>query len=318
MARIAPSRPTTKRPWPRPTTAPGTPWAISSGTSSEAARTSVSGAMRNVRSARAAPRRVGQRERVRGRVDDRADHRSPDPEAGDRGVAPGLGRVVDERAGGPRLGQVGGDLRVVGGRPRAAAEVGPGRVGEVGEGECPPDDRDRVARLEAGLAVRPPAAAVAERRRSADHSGAWTRSSAAIGRGPVDLGRSRRPAPADGEPGRLVAERPGLALEADRGVEPRAARKDPEAPRRVADAEPDRPFLRVPGIRAASLAGRRRPSRGSRRTGRSGAGRRGSARPARRCRSRAPRRPPATRWSMWTCRRRGRATDSRRDRVRAG
>src|SRR5712691_1372369 len=54
MARIAPSRPTMNFVWPRSTTSPGMPYAISSGTSSEAAITSASGAIEKVRSIRAA------------------------------------------------------------------------------------------------------------------------------------------------------------------------------------------------------------------------------------------------------------------------
>ena len=55
----------------------------------------------------------------------RRPDRPADPEALDRGVAPGLGRVVGEEPGGARLGQVGGDLRIVGAEAGAVEQVAP-------------------------------------------------------------------------------------------------------------------------------------------------------------------------------------------------
>ena len=149
--------------------------------------------------------------------------------------------------------QVGGDLRVVDERIRAAADVGPGRVREVGEGECPADDRDRIARLQPGLAVGPPTTPAAEPRRIARGARVGHGQQPATADRLVDLGRPRRTSLPDGETSRFVARRVRLALEADRRVEPRAARKDPHAPGRVADAEADRLFLLVPVAQAAAL-----------------------------------------------------------------
>ena len=73
------------------------------------------------------------------------------------------------------------------------------------------------------------------------------------GGGAVDLGDPSRPAASDVEPDRLVAQRPRLALEAQRRVEPRSAREDAQAPGRVTHAEADGPFLDVAAFRGSSL-----------------------------------------------------------------
>ena len=89
---------------------------------------------------------------------------------------------------------------------------------------------------------------------SGDHSaGARTRSSSAAATARSSSATWVGPAAAEVEPGRLVAQRPGLALEAQRGVEPRAAREDAQAARRVTHPEADRPFLDVAAIPGSPL-----------------------------------------------------------------
>ena len=227
---------------------------MSSGTSSDAARISVSGAMRNVRSARAAASGSASGSGFASGSMRGLDHRPPDAEAGDGRIAPG--RRPDRRRGcrphAPRPGRA-----AISGSSKSGsdplAEIGAGRVGEVGEGECPADDRDRIARLQPRLTVRPPTGVPEQSRRLAaglrvDHG-----QQPGDGDRVVDLGRPGRTALPDGETGRCLARQVGVAFEPDRCVEPRAAREDPQAPRRIADAEPDRLFLLEPVAATAAV-----------------------------------------------------------------
>ena len=93
------------------------------------------------------------------------------------------------------------------------------------------------------------------RRTASSRSTAHGRAAARPQRPP---GRSRCPASpteADVEPGRFVAERSRLALEADRRIEPRPAREDAQAARGIAHAEPDRALLRVARIGPSVVTG---------------------------------------------------------------
>ena len=131
-------------------------------------------------------------------------------------------------------------------RSGPSPEVGRDRVGEVGEREGPADDRDRVARLEPALAIGPVAAPIAQPRLagSGRRAPGPSSSSATASARSISANRVDPPAP-DVETGRLVPGHAGLALEADRRIEPRPAREDPQAARRVADAKADRALLRV-------------------------------------------------------------------------
>ena len=96
----------------------------------EAARTSVSGAISNVRDGSRRFIRTGQRQPVRRRVDVGLRDRPADPEAGDRGVAPGVRGIVGKRAGRPGRGEVGRDLRIVEAVRGSVGDVGAGRIGQ--------------------------------------------------------------------------------------------------------------------------------------------------------------------------------------------
>ena len=100
---------------------------------------------------------------------------------------PGIAALPQAAAGssarvpvGTRRGEVRGDLRVVDREVRAGPEVGRERVGEIGEGQGPADDRDRVTRLDPALAIGPVAAPIPERPApGSGASGSWTVSSSA-------------------------------------------------------------------------------------------------------------------------------------------
>ena len=150
-----------------------------------------------------------------------------------------------EESGGARLGDVRCHLRIVGRDLAADGDVRFRRVGQVGEGECPPDDRHRVARCQPRLPVAGgpiaraarEATGVAYRRRSAARSA--RRRSRPRGRVRPSTPRSR----CGVQPDRHLAGRPGLLVVADRSVPARAAREDPHVARRVGDPEPDRALL---------------------------------------------------------------------------
>ena len=82
----------------------------------------------------------------------------PIPNPAMRGVAPGLGRRVHERARRACLREVRGDLRIRQRQVRSRADVRTERIGQVVERQRTADDRDRVARLEPRLAIVPAAA----------------------------------------------------------------------------------------------------------------------------------------------------------------
>ncbi len=135
--------------------------------------------------------------------------------------------------------------------PDPDACVGLGRVGEVRERHRPPDDGHRVARGESRLAIAPPstrpsrepakqgpAALIDVRPRCGPHR--QQRGDRGLA---VDLRRRDGAARPQREPGRLVAERSGPIVEADRGVPACAAREHPHVARLVDDAKPDRALL---------------------------------------------------------------------------
>ena len=173
----------------------------------------------------------------------------------------------------PRLGEVGGDLGVVGDDGvRAAADVRLGRVGEVAERQRPADDRHASpgsSRASRYRRPRPSSAADGPDRRTSP-ARAHGRAAGRRWRLAVGLGRPPARAGPHGEPGRFVARASRSRLvEPDRRVEPRAAREDPDVPAGIADAGSRSPAPRVVAeVAVAVVAG---PSRGSRRTARSGA-----------------------------------------------
>ena len=141
----APSSPTRNRSWWRSAAAVGTPWATSSGTSTALGQDQ---GLRRDRESLDRPHRVAggcEQRPVRRRIELRCLGRPSDAETRDRGVAPRLGRIADEQPGRPSLGDVAGDLDVVGGEVRAERDVRLGGIGQVPEGHRPSHDRDRVA-----------------------------------------------------------------------------------------------------------------------------------------------------------------------------
>ena len=191
----------------------------------------------------------------------RVDHAAPRP--GARSRTPGWrhcprpppGRRPGARSRGPRR----GPRRPPGRRgdgSGAGPEVGAGGVGEVGEGECPADDRDRVARLEPGLAIRPMAAPIAQ---PAAKVGASSRlldlEQRRRRQRTVHLGRSGS-IPRAGGPARTARRRPCPVSPSNvTGASNRAPRgKTRMAARRVADAEADRALLRVARIGRPAVA----------------------------------------------------------------
>ena len=224
-----------------------------SGASAAAARTSSSGADRE----RALGERgLGRRGQLRlasrpGRAPAIAA-RAADPEARDRGVAPGLVRVGLEDAGGPRSGEVGGDLRIVRMEVGAVGDVGRRRVGKLVERQRPADDRDDVARLDPCLVVAPATAADARAADPKPIASTLPTAQPAPPAGPSAAPRSGlavgRPGP-NGEPVRK--SRPGgrspiaPSRSSNRsGTSNRAPRgKTRSSPRAVADPEADRPLV---------------------------------------------------------------------------
>ena len=136
--------------------------------------------------------RAGQRQPVGRGVDLGFRDRAADPEAGDRGVAPGVApdRRQACRPPAPRQDPP---------RPRdrradcagSVGDVGAGRIGQLGEGDRPADDRHGVARFEPCFAIRPPSVRVA-------HAGKRRPFRPARGRAAARRlrrrGRARRPA----------------------------------------------------------------------------------------------------------------------------
>ena len=126
--------------------------------------------------------------------------------------------------------------------PMSAAD----RVVQVGEGEGPPDDRHRVARLEPGLAVRPVAASIAQPgssvRRVRDRGPRAARpppATLSISASRVDpLRRMSRPAGSSPAMPVSPSKRTGASNRAPRG-------KTRRLPGRVTDAEADRALLGI-------------------------------------------------------------------------
>ena len=117
IARTAPSSPTRNRVLLAVAAAPGAPAAISSGTSGGGGEHEGLGRdRRTCARARAASSAVASGGRWRAGSSSGARDRPADPEARDRGVAPGVVRVVGEHAGRAGLGEVRRDLGIVGGR----------------------------------------------------------------------------------------------------------------------------------------------------------------------------------------------------------
>ena len=314
---------------------------MSSGTSGALARTSVFGAIVNRRSIRAASSAVPSGSASASGSSSGGPDRPPDPEPGDRGVAPGLLGVVREEPGRPRLGDIGGDLGVVGGDAGPDGRVGLGRVGEVGERDRPADDRHGVARAPGAprdsAAVRrrdhrrtsPDRAASLRRPRRPCPAGP-DRQQRRDGRIPIELGRGDALPVAERQPGRLLAQHPGPIVEADRRVPARdragtpACRPISSTTRNPTARSSDR-SSQVAGVvvaaldRRAVVDARRALERRDQQ----------SPPPARSGRSRGPHRPRASRSATCRCRRcvppcdsrpsRGRAaTGPRRPRRRAG
>ena len=250
----APSRPTMNRARSRPTTAAGVPYAMSRGASS------TDGQHQGVRRDRErplGPARPSAGEAsgsgvAAGSIAGSAD-RPADPEARDRRRCPtrrpGRRASVPAARAAARSAAISGSPPLVD-RVRLAAEVGAGRVVQVGEGQGAPDDRDLVAGFEPRLAVGlPPSAAhavTAGAQRPRPGTGFVDGQQLGDRLIPVDL---RGPKGAPGppvQPGRLLTEQPGLVLEAHRCLDPGAAREDPEVARRVAHREADRALLGEP------------------------------------------------------------------------
>ena len=155
-------------------------------------------------------------------------------------------RVVGQDAGRARLGDVGGDLGIVGGQLDADRDVRLGGVAQVAERQRPTDDRDRVAGRQPRLAVAPRRASVRRRRssgsRSLDAGGPCSSAAIAASRSgsAADDRRARSAGPA--RPAR-PPNAPSRSSKHDRRVPPGAAREDPDVAAVVADPEADRALL---------------------------------------------------------------------------
>ena len=166
---------------------------------------------------------------------------------------------------------------------RARPEVGAGRVGQVGEGEGPADDRDRVARLQPrsrGTTGEPPPLAAPRPAVARCRPGRGPRSSV------VDLRSACRARPSGSTPRVRSASPAGSSpsmpvsvLASATGASNRAPRgKTRSSPVSSRTRKPDRALLDVARRDRSCRRRRRRRPRGSRRRARSGAARRGSSR----------------------------------------
>ena len=191
-----------------------------------------------------------------------APDRAPAPRPAARSRSPGWRRCPRPRPGRRRAcprrarrGEVRGDLGVVDGEVRAGPEVGRQRVGEVGEGEGPADDRDRVAGLEPALVIGPVAAPIPQPRLLARAVGLLDRRAArpppatrSISASRVDpLRRMSRPGGSSPAMPVSPSKRTGASKRAPRG-------NTRMLPDRVADAEADRALLRVARIGCPAVA----------------------------------------------------------------
>ena len=277
MARTAPSSPTRNRYPCRPTAAPGTPWAMSSGTPGALAEDELLG--RDVERPLVALGVLGRRERrpIRGGVEARRADRAADAEARDGGVAPRRPPGRRQQAGlrAPRRCRRAPRGRRWRGPTRGRRPPRPGRRGRR-TASAPTDDRHGVARAETRLLVGLPSVGRGGRR-----SGSPPAENAGRIAGPsgdrdvaVGLGHVNRLPVRTRSPGGAPSTPTAALVEPGRRVPAGAAREDPDA-RRSRPAPGSRP----PAPRGSRPAGpasssSRTSSSGSTRTARSGAARR--------------------------------------------
>ena len=182
----------------------------------------------------------------------RAD-RPTDPEARDRGIAPGILRIVGERAARPCGREVSRHLGIVGGDVGIASDVGLGRVGQVAERHRPADDRHRIAGRQPRLAVPPPAPGRA-REAGIGGLGRMDGQQRLDGRRSIRFGDGEHAARPQPDAGREVVAG-SLLVERRRHVPARVAREDPDDAALVADLETDRALFVEVGVEVADVVG---------------------------------------------------------------